>query len=182
MYRNFLNAVCLLVFLHQTTELAFFFFTSGREALYRMLHINWIFRYCLPEIQAAGRQRLLKSARLWIIFSPYPSKKCYFASSRISIRSPYFLPLFIITFFVPASTAWCPALFASPPPPIAIGGVGEGAVCNCRPFAIVVSILATVAAYLHHPPPRSLFSISQTRCSRGLDPRGYEMDGIQTGV
>jgi hypothetical protein len=48
------------------------------------------------------------------------------------------------------------------------------AICNCRPVAIVDSILATVAAYLHPPPPgggsRSLFSISQTRCSRGLDP------------
>ena len=88
-------------------------------------------------------------------------------------------------FFVACSTPHEAQLFLRQPLTCDWGGVGVGgcgivtAVCNCRPFAIVVSILATVAAYLPLPP---LFSISQTRCSRGLDPRGYGMDGIQTGV
>ena len=151
-----------------------------------MLRINWIFMYCLPEIQAAGRRRLLESSRFWIIFNPFPSKKWNFASSRIWIRNPIFLPLFITTFLCLQQTAWGSALFASPPRMRRALGVGRVWYCNCSmqlpPFCHCCFDPGHSSSISAHPPPRSLFSISQTRCSRGLDPRGYEMDGIQTGV
>ena len=103
MYRNFLSAVCLLVFLHQTAIITLNYgisnFLFAVENPYTECYITTGFlsivylRFRLQDVSDC--QNLLDFESFSV---PFPSKKCYFASSRISIRSPYFLPLFIITF------------------------------------------------------------------------------------
>lgn len=125
-----------------------------------MLRRNWIFRYCLSEIHAAGRHLMLKIFQTLYSFQSLSLKEMLlrFKSNFNSQPPPRIFYPYLLLLFCACNTPYEAQLFLRHPLGCDWGGGVWGgcgivtAECNCRPFAIVVPILATVAAYLHPLP------------------------------